>query len=527
MKRFTIFVCGIMVLTTFALAEKPDWVRNNGVSSQFPDQLFLTGFGFCKASREFDKARSQQRAIEVARGYLVQRIRIRIQSTIGSNVVEQNSKVTSYFSSVTQSVSALEIQGVDIHTFYDDDEETAYALATAQRDRLAKVNGEKEIAKRKEIRQHLISGRKLEESGSKTKALDEYLACYPLFRELEEAQAVLLLSRTAGSDAFEELEGKVAKEEVTLAEVRDAVQRLLQKPVTSIEDLGWNLAWCLKEQGELKNATVLVTPFTFQDTKMGSPFARYFKQILEGKLIEVAKWSPVQQAESAQPRGLNISRDIAQASGAQHVLRGSYWKQQGKVKVIALLQNTADGKTVGSAEMTVDEQLLSSSGLGLEPQNFQAALIDQKQFGKDELVGGGLMLEVWTNKGTEDLIYTRGERLQAYVRVNMPCHIRFIYHLADGKRALLLDDYFIDESKVNVVYPIPEEFECDSPFGAEFLQAFARTEKFDPVQTKAVDGYNILAEDLEGFLVNQRGMKRVKPETLQAETRLVITTMEK
>ena len=527
MKLFTIVVCGIALLTTFALAEKPEWVRNNGTSSLFPEQLYLTGFGSCKVNKEFDKAKSQQRAIEVARGYLAQRIRVRIQSAIGSNVVEQNSKITSYFSSVTQSVSTLEILGVDVHTFYDEDDEMAYALVTARRDRLAKVYGEKETAIRREIRGHLVSGRKLEESGTKTKALDEYLACYPVFRELEEAQAILLLARTATSDAFEELEGRVAKEEVALSEVRDAVQRLLQKPVTSIEDLGWNLAYCLKEQGDLKNASVLVTPFTFQDTKMGSPFARYFKQVLEGKLIEVAKWSPVQQAESAQPRGLNISRDIAKASGAEHVLRGSYWKQQGKIKVIALLQRTADGKVVGSAELSIDELLLSNSGLGLEPQNFQAALSDQKQFGKNEVVGGGLMLEVWTNKGTEDLIYTRGERLQAYVRVNMPCHIRFIYHLADGKRDLLLDDYYIDESKVNVVYLLPKEFECDAPFGAEFLQAFARTEKFDPIQTKAVDGYNILVEDLEGFLVNQRGMKRVKQGTLQAETRLVITTMEK
>jgi len=527
MKRFTIFVCGIMVLTTFALAEKPDWVRNNGVSSQFPDHLFLTGFGFCQVSKEFDKAKSQQRAIEIARGYLVQRIRVRIESAIGSNMVEQNSKITSYFSSVTQSVSTLEIQGVDVHPFYDEDGEMAYALATARRDQLAKVYGEKELAIRKEIRQHLVSGRKLEETGSKTKALDEYLACYPLFRELEEAQAILLVARTAANDTFEELEGKVAKEEVTLSEVREAVRRVVQKPINSIEDLGWNIAYCLKEQLGVDTAKVLIAPFTFQDTRMGSPFARYFKQVLESKLTEVAKWSPMQQAETVQPRGLNISRDVAIASGARFVLKGTYWKQQGGVKVIASLQQVSDSRTVGSYEAIVDERVVQASRLSLEPQNFQVALSDQKHFDSAEVVGGGLTLEVWTNKGTEDLIYTRGERMQAYVRVNMPCHVRFIYHLADGKRALLLDDYYVDESKVNLVYPIPGEFECDAPFGAEFLQAFARTEKFDAIQTKSVDGYSILVEDLEGFLVNQRGMKRVKQGTMQAETRLVITTMEK
>ena len=527
MKRVAIVPLVVALLCALAPAQKPDWVRNGGSGSQFSDQFYLTGYGMCKVNKEYDKARSQQRAIEVARGYLAQSVKVHIQSKVGSTVVEQNSQITSYFTNATQSVSTLEIQGVDVRTFYDDDEEMSYALATVRRDRLAALYGERETALKKEIRQHLAAGKQMEGSGSKTKALDEYLACYPLFRELEEAQAILLVARTAAAETLGELEGNVAKEEIALSEVRDAVQRLLQKPVGNVEDIGWNLAYCLKEQCDLKNASVLVTPFTFQDTRMGSPFARYFKQVLESKLTEVAKWTPVQQAESAQPRGLNISRDIAEASGAQHVLRGSYWKQHGKVKVIALLQKAADGKVVGSAEMTVDEQLFSSSGLNLEPQNFQAAMSDQKQFGKDEVVGGGLMLEVWTNKGTEDLIYARGERMKAYVRVNMPCHIRFIYHLADGKRALLLDDYYVDESKVNVVYPIPDEFECDAPFGAEFLQAFARTDKFDSIQTKEVDGYNMLVEDLEGFLANQRGMKRVKQGTLQAETRLVITTVEK
>jgi hypothetical protein len=197
------------------------------------------------------------------------------------------------------------------------------------------------------------------------------------------------------------------------------------------------------------------------------------------------------------------------------------------MRVIATLQQLSDNRTVASGEAAVDDQVLQKSGLKLEPQNFQAALSDQKQFDSAEVVGGGLTLEVWTNKGSEDLMFTRGERMQAYVRVNMPCHVRFIYHLADGKRALLLNDYFIDESKVNVVYPIPGEFVCDAPFGVEFLQAFARTEQFDPVQTREVDGNNVLVEDLEGFLVNQRGMKRVKQGTLQVETRLVMTTMEK
>ena len=342
MKQLTMVFLFVALLGGLAFAQKPDWVKSGGADSQFPDQVYLTGFGMCKVTKEFDKAKAQQRAIEVARGYLAQRIGVRIQSKVGSAVIEQNSNITSYFTNATQSISTLEIQGVDFRTFYDDDDETSYALASARRDRLAKMYGDREAALRREIRQHLAAGKQNEEGGLKTKALDEYLACYPLFHELEEAQAILLVARTAGMQSLEEIEGQVAKEEVTLSEVREAVRRVVQKPINSIEDLGWNVAYCLKEQLGVDTAKVLVAPFTFQDTRMGSPFARYFKQVLESKLTEVAKWSPMQQAEATQPRGLNISRDVAIASGARFVLKGTYWKQHGGMKVIASLQQVSD-----------------------------------------------------------------------------------------------------------------------------------------------------------------------------------------
>ena len=520
----------ILVLICFSVAafiEKPDWARNYGKSASYPEQLYLIGFGMNKVSKDNDRAQSLQKAIEGARSNLVQSIRVSLQSTIGTVTEERDQRVSSYFSSATQATSSLEIQGLDLKTYFDDDEEMSYALAYVAREKLATIYGEKETKLRKEIRQRLDTGKRYEEQGARPKALDEYLLCYPLFRQLEEAQAILLAAKTSTMKAFEELEGEVSKDEVDEAAVREAVQRLIQKPLASAEDLAWYLAYCLKEQLDLKDAAVLVTAFTYRDTKMGSPFSRFFKQVLEQRIGEVANWTPLQQVEVSKPQTRDVFRETAEASGASYILRGTYWEQQDGIKFISTLQRISDGKTIGSAEAIIDTAIVEKTGLSLKPQNFEAAFSDQKQFSKDEVIAGGLSLEVWTNKGTEDLIFTKGERMQAFVRVNMPCYIRFIYHLADGRRALLLDNHYIDQSKVNLVYQIPEEFECDEPFGAEFLQVFARTEEFEPVQTKEAEGYNILEEDLERFLARQRGMKKVKQGTLQAETRLVMTTMEK
>jgi hypothetical protein len=162
----------------------------------------------------------------------------------------------------------------------------------------------------------------------------------------------------------------------------------------------------------------------------------------------------------------------------------------------------------------------------VKPANYKAALADQKVFSRDEIAGGGLTLEAWTNKQTQGNLFTGGEAMKVLVRVNMPCYLRFIYHMADGKRVLLLDEYFMDASKVNVAYEIPQEFECAAPFGGEVLQLLARTGKFESIRTQQVDGYDYLQDELKNVVAGLRGMKAAKSKILQAEQRIVVTTMK-
>ena len=517
----------LLLSTAVRAAEIPDWVKNQGRSARYPDQSYLTGYGMDKPAKGEGQAASLQRAQDYARSYLIQRIRVRIQSTMGSSAEERDQKVTTLVSNAVVATSSLELQGLDVETYWDDDEEMSHALAYVSREKLSQIYSANLTKLRSEIHGRLDAGKAFEGSGASTRALGEYVACFSLFQQLEESRVILAAAKTASMNAFDELEGEVSKGEPGVEVVREAIQRLLQRPLITPDDLAWYLVYCLSEQAGLKNIPVLVSALTYRDTKMGSPFSRYFRQVLENKLLEVAGWNPVQQAGVTEPHVRDLRRAGARAAGAEYILRGTYWEEEHAVRFIATLTRVSDGKTIASAETVAGDSVVGSARLNIKPQNFAAALSDQKQFSADEVVGAGLSLEVWTNKGTEDLIFTKGERMQAYVRVNMPCYIRFVYHLADGRRALLVDSYYIDQSKVNVVYPIPGEFECDEPYGAEFLQAFARTEPFEAVQTEKVGGYDILKDDLKGFLSQQRGMKRVSQKTLQAETRIVMTTMEK
>ncbi|MFH0992108.1 MAG: DUF4384 domain-containing protein [bacterium] len=518
----------LLLIPMLLFSQRPDWVGSTGKSIRYPNQLYLTGFGLCKVNKEFDQTKSMQRALSDAQGNLIQSIRVNIQSTVGSTVIERESKISSYFSNATQSSSTMELQGLESETYYDDDDEVSLALAFISRSKTTSIYREKEKSIQKEIRQHLDAGKRFEEQGERTKALNEYQACFPFFLQLQEAQAIIMVASTAIDKGMNELEGQVEKDEVNKSTVQEAIDRLKAKPINSPEDLAWYLADGLHEQSDLRSASVLVYPFVYQDTKIGSPFSRYFKNVLESKLVEVAKWTPVQQLEVDKPRTRNITLESAKASDAEYIVKGSYWIQERGIKLIVSLLRIQDGKIVGSVEKVVSDSTLKNTGQSLMPPNLEQALADEKKLAQGEEAGAGLTIDVWTNRGAEDLVFTKGDRMRVFVRVNLPCYIRFIYHLADGKRTVLERNHYIDESKVNKEYHSPQwEFECDEPYGVERLQVFASTEEFSPIETEYINGYYYLKEDLGDFLLKQRGMKKVKKGVMNTEARLAVTTMER
>ena len=196
------------------------------------------------------------------------------------------------------------------------------------------------------------------------------------------------------------------------------------------------------------------------------------------------------------------------------------------MQLLTTVRQTKMNQTVAGCDILVPLDILSGSGRDWLPQNFSQASRDQHIFGEGELIADGLQLEAWTDKGTESVLYMNGEQMKIYVRINIPCYLRFVYHLADGRRTLLVDSYFLDESKVNKVYEIPEDFYCDQPFGVETLQIFASTDPFEKVQTVKRDGYDVLVDDLRTFVSSTRGMKKAQTtRRLLAEKRLVVTTV--
>jgi hypothetical protein len=523
MKRIA---CLILLLSPIAIfGQSKDWVGSNGESRRYPENQFVTGYGVEGLATGTTKEDASQRAVDNARSQLIQKIRVSLRSVVSRMQEETNRSVADYFSSATQATASLELQGLQWET--DFSQNVAYAFAYAEREMLAKSSADKAKRIRYQVRDHLSFAQQHEKSGQRTKALEEYLACLKLFSELEDAEAVLAVVRTGSKEEYATLDSTLKNDQTMINDVRQGMQRVSERPIDKIEDIAWYIAFCLQKQAVVKDPTLMVTPLTYQDTKMSSPFARYFQQLLETKLFEITKWTVVQPKSDVTPKGNNIARDYAAASGASLVLTGTYWERGDVINFIVDLRDVSKGAIVASVEFPVKLTVVQQGGREIKPQNFAQAYSDQKVFNQDEVVAGGLSLDAWTNKGAENIIYAGGEKMKVYVRVNLPCYIRFVYHQADRSRVLLLDNYYIDQSKVNMVYEIPEEFECSSPYGGETLQIFARNDKFEEIQTITKDERQYFAEDLQKFMASTRGFKKAKPKAMQAESRVVITTMEK
>ncbi|MDQ1316630.1 MAG: hypothetical protein QG588_277, partial [Candidatus Poribacteria bacterium] len=431
-------------------------------------------------------------------------------------------------SSISQSSSSLQgIMGLNVDKFVEGDKNnsTVYAVAYVNRADLKNIYSQERRDLIQQINEIITDAQAYVSKSEIMDAVSKYLSLYPLYERLKESEMVLLVVKESKSidTAFNELDAETqGANKITLmsqTEVTNKIDRLLSESLGSLDDVARAVVMRLSKQIPMPTGKVLVVPLIYQDTKMGSSFARHFRAELENQIIQLANWKVAEQVQSFSPKSSQIMRDLAKESGAELILSGTYWERGNEVKLMVSIREINSGKVLAGTEITFDPQILPEN-VNLKPDNFESALVAQGAFGQGEIVSGQLQVESWTNKGNENLIYTAGETMKVFVRVNREAHVRFLYILADGRWTLLYDDLYIDKSKVNRAVEIPDEFECAPPFGAEMLVVIARTEEFEPLETVEEDGYYFVnkepvipqatARSLASKVRNEKGMKSKK-----------------
>ncbi len=533
-----LFFCFFILFTTTACAAKPNWVKNYGRSEEWPIHSYLVGFGSAWGSG----AEPRRSAAEGARADISRHIITKVKSVIRTSESDANGTLSQQYSGVTESTTALKLLGIETETYVDAERNpTTYVLAYVSRAELKRIYTTRASTLREEIRRILADAEEAENASNIDIAVEKYLSTYPLYEALKEAEIVLLVVKHYGSPsdvAFDELEN-VRKELIgesdiapipSHTEVINRIEQLVMESITSVDGVARSIVLQLSKQIKQPAGKVLLVPFTYQDTQMSSRFSRQLLTALEAQLGQIAKWETINQTRrlhrKLRPGSVQSMGDFANEVGASLLLSGTYWENGDQITLRATLRHIETGVVKAGAIVKFDRDM---EALNLKPQNYKQMLVEQHAFAEGEFISGGLQIEIWTDKGAEHLLYAEAETMKVFVRVNREAHIRLLYILADSRRTLLYDNYYIDQSKVNRVVEIPQEFECAPPFGAELLVVAAQTEVFPPIQTYESDGYLFLtAKDARQAARDFRGMKKKQkaPDMQQSEARLVLTTMK-
>lgn len=504
-----ISVATICLLQHALLAQTPEWANSDKRELRYPQKEWIITYVSEQNRSKEDPTILNSRLIDLATNNLIQSIQTTVTAISTANTIEMDSKLHQTFQQTSTSVSSMKVSGLKNESAYDAKTKIGYAIVYAKRSDLSNYYTETVKRDLTQIAEKIATIAKMNDSNNRDEALKLISECQTLFREAEEAQTLLVaINKTASDDLVK------YNEYSKLRGVLDEQSTKIRKADNlTIDEAASIIASELSKQQNHFETPVKLSYFTFQETGMNSTFSRRLHATLEQKLMA---------ANINTDKGTNTTN---QSSGKGTIITGTYWEEGNSVRVICMVKNIATGKPIASSEAKLSADKLSQANLQTKPENFQEAYSKMRIFSKDEIEGGDLKVELWTNKGSDNLIFTEGERMKLSVRANKECYLRVIYHLADGQKVLLLDNYYISTDKVNKVYELPYEFECSEPYGVETMQLNAQEGSFGSLRTQNQDGYEFIVDDMQTILISTRGMKKVVKNNLKAEKRITVTTM--
>jgi hypothetical protein len=523
-----IWVASVVVTPGALAAERPVWVSSHGTQTGYPVARFLTGFGMSPDDRSIEKHEKIAYAENAARVNLSLAMSASIESEAildrFSSIVDGNEEMVDAYKAKSVTRSDLNLDGVIVDHYWEKDSRPAYALAY-----LDKVSAREHYAAKLKSKMNMLvelqgEGNRQLAARNVAMARDFYLKCDKLVDEIEEI--IVVQDLLGGAPPLTDADLK------RIVGIKAESRKLWDHKAETLQDAADQLAMKLALQVS-SPGKVQVNALMLEDSYQYSQFSGRFRTVLERAISSRTSLKPMTADElDFTPSSSRIARHGVAASGADLLLSGTYFVKGDGVEIYVRLSDAKTSTVVATANATA--MLIAVKGVELKPRNYLQALQDRNVFRKNEMVGGSLMLETWTNKGVDGLVLENGSDLKIMVRVNQPSYLRFIYHLNNGARVIpdrLYMNYYIGADKVNQVVELPDVFEICAPFGSETIQMFASNERFPPVELidRTFEGevYEVIADTLEDSNTLYRGLKRKKKETEITEVRLPLTTIAK
>ncbi|MBW2230093.1 MAG: hypothetical protein JRG92_11430 [Deltaproteobacteria bacterium] len=498
-------LCSVLLLlgllaTPGAAHARPEWVVRGGLSSEYPRERFVTGYGVASGSGALARAK-QEAAADLAR-----KLSVRIESELSDVSREHQGHYSYRLAAMTRSTTDVRLTGLHYaephkrwgktHVLAWVDRTAATRVRLAERDRALG-----------EVRACLAAGEAAREAGRKRVALETFEDCRRPVAEALQHQAVARALRPAlagEGDALLTLIGAARR-------LDGEIDAMLTGPSRDLARATDAMALQLARQGVSTRSRLMISHWNYGATNLSSSFGRQAGLELERALARTAADRDALHSDVLAP-------DIA--------ITGVYLESGAELRLCATAREIVSGRLVASAEARMPVSAVPER-LQLRPPNFDAALRDLHILAEAPVPESDLQLAVWTDKGRGGVLYTEHEELTLFMKVNQPAWVRLLYVLQGGVQVPIDQAFRIDSGRVGQVVEYPQRFEVVAPFGVEMIHATAFTTKPDRLLTREreIDGvhYEVIAEGLDA-VVRTRGLALLADEPIAESTVTVTTT---
>ncbi len=564
---FLLFTVFTTIFIASASGSVPNWVLFE--LKKYPLETYLFQVGM---SQNVTKSEAFKEATAEAHKKVAKRVLEKVVGIIYTNkddlahdmVEEHYSAVLEDYCSQRRENPALTLEGLSVRNLSVDmartDKET-YAFVYIKRDELKAIYAKHAARLQEEIQRQLEIARIFEEKLDVQSAVRTYLRTYPLYESLKEAEIIQIGVEYSPDShtAFKSLADAATRTSDTLWSHRQVirhVEELTKEVIVSFDDVCRIIDSQLSQQVLSLSGSVAVHPLIYEDSEMPSPLAVAFTSFFQKEL----KWTVIdwmRDFENTQYDLDHINRDFPWR------LSPTCWENGDEVTIRAILRDVHTGEFLASAVVRYLKSQQRESRT-YKPRGYEGVMVEKETFnpryyvedaGTPEVLTersfsliGGLEVDVWTGQGHNHVYYTEGDSVKIFARVNQPAYLRMLYTLADQRRTLLIDNFYIGPSQVNSPVAIGN-FRCVPPLGTEFLFVAARTEEFPEIETRQENGYRFLVnQDAEtatqsvrsfptrGLIPEESSEQQVigpqpdnneQPRFQQSEAQLMLTIMKK
>lgn len=502
MKRFT--VAGILLGLLALSASAQSWVESFGTDTRYKPPLYISGYG---VSDRADPAERLEAARSSALSQLSRQVRVQVTSDESIRTSDYGNGQRNRYTNTVQTVSDLKISGANFEI--EERRRQTHVLAWIEIRTLKQQFEAQRGDARSRISQLLERFDRSIERGDYRQAQRDLATVDTAFAELTDAVTVIRALDTLSGRPAAVSGGDGGAQTVNLQEDLEARRDRLRgfQPETPRQAADYLARLLAEDLGTVER----VTPLLYERADFSSQFGSRFAGLLEAALQRTGG------AGDADPV----------------VVRGSYWPEDDTVELHVVARDIETGRTVSAAQVSIPASSVARGDL--EPANMDEALAGGTALLNDQIVNGGLDLEVWTDKGRDEraLVFEEDEYVQFYFRVNQPAFLRLSYVLASGETVLLEERFYIGIDRVNRVVALPDRFQVVPPFGVERLVVTGHTSEPPPAEVypKVIDGqeYQVFGSPREA-VVRTRGLVKADPpeeagDTRVAEASLSITTV--